>query len=311
MFSLTQQTKKQITLLLAIAILWSVTFQIQVHIASENSTQSQIEDLKYLPNGNFLKGAALSYKGILADLLWIKALVYFGEHVKSDQQYTWLYHILDITTTLDPYFEDPYEFAGIVLAEELGDIDGSIKLLKRGMDNVPKSHDRYWYLPFFLSYNYMYYKKDFATAAHFLEIAAKYPQSPSYIPLLVSRLYANSDNHQVAVSFLTEMINSTQNKQIKESLVHRIQEIIVDQHIRQLEKYRDQFYQKWDRYPVTLKELQEKQIIETIPEEPFGGYYTISPSDHSISSSTMSEKLVVHIDKKSTPPQITIQPIIK
>ena len=44
------------------------------------------------------------------------------------------------------------------------------------MVNVPKSHERFWTIPFFLGFNYMFYKKDYATAARYLEEASKHPK---------------------------------------------------------------------------------------------------------------------------------------
>jgi hypothetical protein len=299
---------KYIITTLFIMLLLTTIQQLQISLDTNIKPASKLEDLKYLPNGKFLKGAALSYDEIFADILWIKALIYFADHAQTDRNYDWLYHLLEITTTLDPLYQYPYEFAGIVLATELGDINGSNILLKRGMENVSTTHPRYWRLPFLLAYNHMYYKKDYATAAKLLELAAQFPQSPDYIPLLATRLYANADRHQVALTFLQEMINSTENPQLKEKLVNRKKELIADEHIRLLERARDHFLNTFKRYPTNLKELQEKKFITTIPQEPFGGHYAISETDHSIFSTYMSEKLILHIDKNKSVPLVTIKP---
>lgn len=271
----------------------SLFFQVRIDATNERLPG---EDLKYLPSGKFLKGAALCYDEVLADLLWIKAIGYFGEHYVADQNYAWLYHLLDITTSLDPGFEDPYEFGGIILAGEMGNIDQSTELLKKGMNNVFKHHKRYWYLPFFVAFNYMYYKGDNLNAARYLEIAARYPQSPSYLPLLVSRLYANSDDPVLAIPFLEEMIRKTNSPELQKKLRKRIKEIMVERDIRFLEKGRDQFLAQTGRYPNTLDELVQGGFIQNIPEEPFGGTYTIEVEDHSIRSS-MTERLKLHINE--------------
>jgi hypothetical protein len=233
----------------------------------------------------------------LSDLLWIKTIGYFGHHALTDRTYEWFYHIIDITTILDPYFDDPYEFGGIVLATEIGAVDKSISILKKGMENVPKHHKRYWYLPFYLAFDYMYYKRDYLNAARYLEQASRFPESPEYLPLLAARLYANANDPNVAIDFLKEMMNSTESEELKEQLANRIKEIMIDRDIRILEKARDEFLSKFGRYPQNLDELINEGIIRKIPEEPFGGNYFISPEDHSLQSTSGKGKLKLHFDK--------------
>jgi len=286
-------------------------YMLQVRMDKIHPRSEKMEDLKYLPSGKFLKGAALAYDELLADLLWIKAIGYFGSHATTDQNYDWLYHILDVTTTLDPLFDDPYEFGGVVLAAELGEVDKSIELLKRGIQNVPRHHSRYWYLPFFLAFDYMYYKHDYLTAARYLEIAAKYPGRPDYLPLLVSRLYANAEDPEVAITFLKEMIKSTESEELKEKLEKRIKEVVADRDIRELEKVRDRFFEQQGRHPEDINELVASGLISTLPKEPFGGQYRISPVDHSIYSTVMGEKLILHIDKSKSGPGPEIKAVPK
>ena len=57
---------------------------------------------------------------------------------RTDRNYTWLAHLLDVVTTLDPLYQYPYEFGGVVLAAEMGDVNKSIALLKKGMKNVSR-----------------------------------------------------------------------------------------------------------------------------------------------------------------------------
>ena len=262
----------------------------------------------YLPSERFLKGVALGFDEILSDILWIKALAYFGGHAVTDQDYTWLGHILDIVTSLDPLFSYPYEFGGIILTTEVGDVEKSNSLLKKGMENVPKSNERYWYYPFFIAFNHMYYKNDYKTAAHYLEIASKFPQSPSYLPLLVSRLYSNANSLDVAITFLSEMIKSSQKPELKEKLKQRLNEIINQSNIQFLETAKNNFFLEFYRYPHGIGELFTNGLIFFIPADPRGGTYYISKENGSIENTKKSDLSQVYIDKSSKF-EINIQPI--
>ncbi|NDY71785.1 hypothetical protein DO021_01370 [Desulfobacter hydrogenophilus] len=261
----------------------------------------EVETFLYLPSGTFLKGAALGYDEMLADLLWIKAVGYFGGHSRTDRNYTWLAHLLDAVTTLDPLYQYPYEFGGVVLAAEVGDVDKSIALLKKGMKNVSRDDPRYWYFPFFLAYDYMYHKNDYLTAAHYLEQATKFPQSPSYLPQLVARLYANADSPEVAVAFLQEMIKSTKKQALKERLIERLHQVIHRANLKLLNQGLDAFYLKFQYYPTALETLVKSGIIPGIPIDPRGGKYYISMDHKTVTNTIPEADLRVHINEKKQP----------
>lgn len=264
-------------------------------------SRQAVESFMYLPSGTFLKGAALGYDEMLGDLLWIRAIGYFGGHVRTDRNYTWLAHLLDVVTTLDPLYQYPYEFGGVVLAAEMGDVDKSIALLKKGMKNVSRDDPRYWYFPFFLAYDYMYHKDDYLTAAHYLEQAVKFPKSPAYLPRLVARLYANADSPEVAVVFLQEMIKSTKKQALKERLVERLHQVIHRANLKILNQGVEAFYLKFQKYPTSLEALVNAGILSGIPIDPRGGEYYISMENKNVTNTIPEADLTVHINKKKQP----------
>lgn len=291
---------KSIITLVITTILMASSYFTNLHIdSSYNRNRPNIDRMLYLPSGKFLKGAALSFDEMLSDILWIKTIGYFGAHVVTDKDFAWLNHLLDVTTILDPYFEYPYEFGAILMMLELGDIDSSISILQKGMKNIPKTHGRYWYLPFYTAFNYMYYKKDFKKAAYFLEIASKFPDTPAYLPLLVSRLYANADVPENAEFFLKEMIKTTDNPDMKEILRQRLNIVLNEKNIKILENAKKQFFIKYNKFPETIEELLQNGFISKIPADPMGGNYYISKEDYSIKNSEKSEKLKVYLYKNS------------
>lgn len=257
----------------------------------DNSPQKMRGSFLYLPSGKFLKGITLSYDEMFADLLWIKAIGIYGNKSLSQNDYKWLKQILDITTTLNPYSQYPYEFGGIVFQDAIKDIDASTTILRKGMLNVPETHKRYWYFPFFIAFNYMFYKNDYKTAARYLEIAVQFPQSPSYLPLLTARLYANASVPEVAIPFLQEMIKSTGSKELKKQLLQRLNEIIVERNILILEKAKEQFYGKYQKMPDNIQQLLKKGIIKALPENPLGGKYYISKDDYSVKHTILKDRL--------------------
>lgn len=182
---------------------------------------NQPETLLYLPSGKYLKPLMLGFDQIAADILWIKAVSYFGGHYLTDKSYQWLYHILDLITTLDPYFRYPYEFGGVILSMEKGDVEQSNKLLEKGL----KYHPEYWRLPFYLGFNYFFYLKDFEKAAHYISEAAKLEGHPPYLPKLAASLFAHLGQKDIAMTFLNQMYQSMEDPIIKEMLSQKIEDL--------------------------------------------------------------------------------------
>lgn len=275
-------------------------YRINRHIEQSFHSNTSEVHLLYLPSGKFLKGAALAYDEIFADLMFIKTLGYFGSHAKTDRNYTWLAHMLEVVTTLDPLYQFPYEFGGVILSTEAHDVEGSIAILKKGMINVSKEHPRYWYFPFYCAFQYMYFHKDYETAANYLEQAMTFEQSPPYLPLLVARLRANAQSPEAALPFLQEMIKTTDDDSIKKHLIRRIQEINVQSHLNFLSKaveiYRSIFN---DTPPKKLDDLVIYGIISAIPEHPMGGgYYYYADDTHEVKSSIEIDLMKVYTEKK-------------
>ncbi|MDC4223415.1 MAG: hypothetical protein MPW15_04075 [Candidatus Manganitrophus sp.] len=132
----------------------------------------QVESLLYLPSGKYLKPLAFGYDQLLADLLWMKTISYFGGHFMSDKQYPWLAHMLNLIIDLDPRFDFPYYFGGVVLSLEASQIEEANKILERGIEAYP---DR-WQYPFYIGFNYYYHKKDAQRGLPYLEKAASLPR---------------------------------------------------------------------------------------------------------------------------------------
>ncbi|HLC25635.1 MAG TPA: hypothetical protein VJM80_02585 [bacterium] len=279
-------------------ILAVATYGVQRNLEVFHARARKIEDLKYLPSGKFLKPASLGYQNLLSSLFWIKTVGYFGNHVLTDRQYPYLYQLVDVVTTLDPLFEYPYEFGGIVLALEVGHLDLSDAILRKGLSNVPEKDPRYWYLPFFLGFNYMFYRHDFKTAAHYMEIAARHPGRPEYLPLLVAKLYAKAYEPAVGLQFLEEMYHSTENEQLKERIAQRIREVIVERDLQFLERARDEYRKFRGTYPENLQALVQAGIIRSIPREPLGGSYRIDSQTGEIFSTKFKERLRVYVPRE-------------
>jgi hypothetical protein len=180
-----------------------------------------LEQLLYLPSGRHLKTLTLGFSNLAADVLWIRAIGYFGGHALTDREYPWLYHILDQVTTLDPTFSYPYFFGGIVLAVERESGEESIALLSKGMTRYPGD----WRYPFYIGFSAFYHLRDPQRAAVFMRHAASLPGSPEYLPHLAASLLAESGRVDAAIRFLETMAEGTREEWAREKIRLKIREL--------------------------------------------------------------------------------------
>lgn len=180
-----------------------------------------LEQLLYLPSGRHTKALTLGFSNLAADVLWIKAIGYFGGHALTDREYPWLHHILDQITTLDPSFSYPYLFGGITLSVERESSDEAIALLAKGMGRYPGD----WRYPFYIGFSYFYNINDPDRAALFMRYAASLPGSPEYLPHLAASLLAESGRLEAAIRFLETMAEGTREEWAREKIRYKINEL--------------------------------------------------------------------------------------
>jgi hypothetical protein len=263
-------------------------------------TAGQIQDLAQLPKGEYLKPVLLGYHHLAADALWLRLVQVIGQKRNTDDEYEWMYHALDVITTLDPQYAYAYQVGGTVLTELAHKVDLSNRILEKGA----KANPNVWWLPFNLGYNYFFYLADPARAAGYIAQAAHLPGGPAYLPGLATRMYAEADNPDVALDFLAAMWAQTDNTSVKAELETRMKELIIERDIRHLEHALTQYRERKGAYPKRLQELAGIGDLGKVPEEPFGGEYVLDATTGTITSSTHPKRLrVIRPEEAIKPPR--------
>ncbi len=135
-----------------------------------------LEELSYYPSGEFLRPAALGHAETAADLAWLRAVQYYGEHRATDNRFTRMGHVFDILTSLAPGFTPAYVFGGFALAQEGADFPRAEALMLKGIEANPRSGALAFELGF------LYYVRaggrDLRRAAEMFEQASRQPDAP-------------------------------------------------------------------------------------------------------------------------------------
>jgi hypothetical protein len=256
---------------------------------------TQIEELAQLPRGEYLKPALLGYHNLGADVVWLRLLQVLGKKRNTADEYEWIYHALDVVTTLDPQYDYAYYVGGVVLTNIANRVDLSNQLLEKGFRNNPGE----WSIPFLLGYNHYFILGDAAKAAEYIAAAARLPGGPAYLPGLASRMYAEADNPDTALELLEALWRQTQDAGMREVLEKRAKEVMIERDIRSLEAAVRQYSAKQGYLPNRLHDLVTSGHLTQIPQEPFGGSYELDSKTGKVTSSTHPDRLrVFRLDKQ-------------
>jgi hypothetical protein len=169
------------------------------------------EDSLYITSGTALRRMAVGYSAIAADLYWIRAIQYYGG-VKlrlqkegprpatttggEPQDYTLLYPLLDLTTSLDPGINIAYRFGAIFLAEPYpggaGRPDLAIALLEKGLAARP---DKWEYMQD-IGFVHYWWRHDYPAAATWFDRASKVEGAPWFLRSLAATTLAEGGDRR-------------------------------------------------------------------------------------------------------------------
>ena len=184
---------------------------VALHAAQDRWPAPKVDapGLLYVRSPAMIKRTVLDYDAIAADLYWIRALQHFGEERLSPPEhrrtYALLYPLLDLTTTLDPYFSIAYRFGAIYLGEAYpggpGRPDLAIALLKKGLAAQPDK----WQYMMDLGFIYYWHLRDYVSASAVFRQAATLPAAPAWLRPLAAVTLAEGGQREASRTLWKEL----------------------------------------------------------------------------------------------------------
>lgn len=158
--------------------------------------------LVFAPNGPVLRAASLDQHEVVADLLWVRAVLVFGDRWTHDPDPTWIAWLrgsIVAVTQLDPAWRTPYYHGGTLL-RVLGDIDGSDAVFKAGAAAFPDDY----FFPFSIGMNLYLYRDDPEGAVPWIDAASRMPGGPRQYAGLAAQLRSKGGDRAGAIAYLRE-----------------------------------------------------------------------------------------------------------
>ena len=269
---------------LGIAVMAGVAFAaaISIQIARDRwypRDDPQREQILYVTSGPALQRIALSFDAVLADVYWIRAIQHYGGDRLSgptaQTKYTLLYPLLDLTTTLDPYFNIAYRFGAIFLSEAYpggpGRPEQSVALLRKAITVMPHK----WQYYHDIGFVYYWRLRDYQSAAVWFQRAAAQPNAPNWLtPLAASMLVRGND--RAAARFLWQQIAKSEEAWLRRSAERSLLQLQALDQIDHLQAI-VQKYPPPSGEPHTWSGLMKRAGLPGQPVDPVGMPYVLDP----------------------------------
>lgn len=225
----------------------------------------------YIRSPQLVTRAALSFRALVADIYWIRAVQHYGgTKLSTDpfKQYDILYPLLDVTTSLDPYFDVAYKFGSVFLAEDFpsgaGRPDLAIALLEKGLRAQPDK----WEFAQGLGFVYYFWKADYESAGEWFNRAADMTNAPEWLRPLAAVTLAQGGNRTTARTLWTEIMRSQDADWLRNQATFRLDQLDAMDGIDLMERVVAQYRARVGTLPGSWLDLIRAGLLRGVPLDP-------------------------------------------
>src|SRR6185436_1183424 len=178
-----------------------------------------IDESLYL-NDKTARRISLGFNGLAADWYWMRSLQYVGTKIGNHQgdirlddlsnlNLKLLVPLLETSTTLDPEFTEPYEYAAVVLPSM--DVQQAIRLTEKGINANPNAWRLYHHL------GYIYWRQgQYQLASETYARGAQIPGAPAWMEAMKAKLLSEGGSRSTAREIYTRMYEQSSDEQVRE-----------------------------------------------------------------------------------------------
>ncbi len=207
--------------LATILTLASVTAMARSSALSAGGDREPAEELRYVPRPALFRAVSLGHHELVADLLWMKSVVYFGEMFMhpTREGARQLERYLDTLLAIDPWFQSVYRWAGTMFIYRTGRVTrGDVLRANRFLEQGTKLFPRDWELWFILGTNLLFeiHPVNEVEQRHFRRLganaiarAADLPAAPDFAATLAATLFQKEGELLAAIQLLERSIAIT------------------------------------------------------------------------------------------------------
>jgi tetratricopeptide (TPR) repeat protein len=246
---------------------------LQGRFEARAAARDEVDPMLYLPSGKYLKVAALGFDEILADLIYLWSIQYYGNYNIEDR-YLYLEHIYgQVVSELDPHYLDPYLVGSLIMNLEAGDPEQALRLLDKGIERNP---DR-WILAFeagFLCYSDL---GDYARAAAYFEQALRSPDVHPLVRRFHAEMHNRAGDKRTSLREWAEIYESSEDEYVRGIAWKHLHDLKIEVDLADLENAIALYRERFGSSPRRLDALRTEGLVESVPRDPDGNDYRYDP----------------------------------
>jgi tetratricopeptide (TPR) repeat protein len=268
----------------ALVVLFAAVIGLQMIQASQPplaTPEGVSTNLLYVRSPQVLERATLSFHALLADIYWIRAVQHYGRTKLSNEpnrQYDVLYPLLDLTTSLDPYFDIVYKFGSVFLAEPYpagaGRPDQAIALLQKGL----RTRRDKWEFAQGIGFVYYWWLADYQNAAMWFNRAADAPKAPNWLRPLAAVTLAEGGNRASSRMLWTEIARNADADWLRDQASFRLKQLDALDGIEFIQRIVDQYRARTGVPPASWDDMMRAGLLRGVPPDPTGVPFRLDPA---------------------------------
>jgi tetratricopeptide (TPR) repeat protein len=223
------------TLLLAAALSAAIATALMTrhHGQAHYLATQRYEDVYYLPPPDWMVLFSLGHREAMAGLVWLRALIYFGEELQHRGQVDNLYNYTDAMLALDPHFKRVYQWVASTSLYRTGDIEAddarrAIRYLEQGVRMYPDDGELAWTL----GATYLYElpallpmeerAEPRRRGLEHLQVAARLGAGPPWLVLSTATELGRLGQREQEIAHLQEVYDQISDRSVKEQIELRL-----------------------------------------------------------------------------------------
>jgi len=243
-------------------------------------------DAMYLRSATAVRRLSGAYTTLAADGYWIRALQYYGGTKQRLQGQAWipepppmlaapmsgdyslLYPMLDLATSLDPRFTVAYRFGAVFLAEAqprgAGRPDLAVALLEKGIRAQP---DKWEYMED-AGFVHYWYQHNYRAAAAWFQKASEVPGAPWWLRSLAATTIAQGGDRRSSRVMWEAIRQSAEIDWLRQDAERRLLQLQALDDIDNLQRAVDAFVRSSGQPPADWLTLVRARVIRSVPVDP-------------------------------------------
>lgn len=237
--------------------------------------------MQFIPSPDSLRAASMGQQTLLADVMWIRAVLQFVELYEHPSEHgtTWLRQMLRSVMELDPDWRTAPFYGGSFM-RLVGDVDESDRIYELAHERMPDDP----HFPFSIGMNAYLVREDPVRAAEWVKRAAEIPGAPKWYGATVAALIDGRGQRRAAMRYLREELDRTEDPGVRRALERKLTELTHDEWVELIAERKAQREAQLGRSIESLAELGE------LPADPYGEGWVLAP-DGVVRSQAADESL--------------------